>query len=50
LKAVKATLEDEAMEGDATARGIALELSKANLVALLLMSDVLSMLLPNCFP
>ena len=36
LKAVKATLEEEASEGDVTARGLALELS--------LMSDVLSVL------
>ena len=45
MKAVKATLEDEATEGDATARGLALELSKPNFIALfLLMSDALSML------
>ena len=45
MKAVKATLEDEAMEGDATAQGLALELSKPNFIALLLlMSDVLSVL------
>jgi len=45
LKAVKATLEDEATEGDATTRGLALELSKPNFIALLLlMSDALSML------
>ena len=43
LKAVKATLEEEAREGDATARGLALELSRSNFIALLLlMSDVLS--------
>ena len=43
LKAVKATLE-EASEGDATARGLALEISQPNFIALLLMSDVLSVL------
>ena len=51
LKAVKATLE-EAREGDATARGLALELSRSNFIALLLlMSDVLSVLghLSRCF-
>ena len=49
LKAVKATLE-EACEGDATARGLALELSRSNFT-LLLMSDVLSVLghLSRCF-
>ena len=52
LKAVKATLEEEAREGDATARGLALELSRPNFIALLLlMSDVLSVLghLSQCF-
>ena len=45
LKAVKATLEEEASKGDATARGLALEVSKPNFIALLLlMSDVLSVL------
>ena len=45
MKAVKATLEDEATEGDATARELALELSKPNFIALLLlMSDALSVL------
>ena len=45
IKAVKATLEEEASKGDATARRLALEVSKPNFIALLLsMSDVLSVL------
>lgn len=36
LKAVKATLEQEASEGDATARALALDVSKPNFIALLL--------------
>ena len=52
LKSVKTILEEEAREGDATARGLALELSQPNFIALLLlMSDVLSVLghLSRCF-
>ncbi len=51
LKAVKANIEQEASEGDATAQGLALEVSKPNFIALLLMSDILSVLghLSRCF-
>ena len=52
LKAVKATLEEEASEGDATAWGLPLKISRPNFIALLLlMSDVLSVLghLCRCF-
>ena len=48
----RTTLEEEAREGDATARRLALELSRSNFIALLLlMSDVLSVLghLSQCF-
>lgn len=41
LKVVRATLEQEAEDGDATAHGLALKLSTPNFIAvLLLLSDV----------
>ena len=44
-QAVKTELEQEAIEGDATAIGLSLELSKPTFIAaLLLLSDVLAIL------
>ncbi len=51
MKAVKATLEEEANKGDATACGLEIELSQPIFIAILLMSDTLSVLghLSRCF-